>query len=97
MIETQECKDLRTEDVPPPASYEEIADLTDQCEDNDGVPPTVSYENLANLTVQSEDSDGDGDEINTQLQLDADAILVCNNHEYRPRSFSGLTDIDVFY
>ena len=67
MIETHDCEYLRTEDVPPTASYEEKAHLTDQCEDNDGVLPTASFENLADLTVQSEDSeDSDGDDINTQ-------------------------------
>ena len=94
MIERQECEDLRTEDVPPAASYE-IADLTDQCEDNDGVPPTVSYENLADLTVQSEDSDGD--EIDTQLQLDADAVIPCNNHEYRPTADPGYAPLFCFH
>ena len=98
MIETQECEYLRTEDVPPTASYEEIAHLTDQCEDNDGVLPTASFENLADLTVQSEDSeDSDGDEINTQLLLDAHAILVRNNHEYRPRADPGYAPLFCFH
>ena len=100
MIETQECEFLRTEDVPPIASYEEVSHLTDQCEDDDCVLPTASsYENLADLTVQSEDSeDSDGDEINTQLLLDAHAILVRNKyHEYRPRADPGYAPLFCFH
>ena len=80
-------------------NYEETADLTDQCEDDDCVLPTASsYENLADLTVQSEDSeDSDGDEINTQLLLDAHAILVRNNHEYRPRADPGYAPLFCFH